>query len=83
MELCPTLKYIEELQPILVRTIHVNCCRRNCRYNSIMQKNASHIIDLHDKQAFEVSLIENIQRKTISPLDEAAAFKAYVSDFGC
>jgi ParB family transcriptional regulator, chromosome partitioning protein len=42
----------------------------------IIAFDACHII------AFEVSLIENIQRKTISPLDEANAFKAYVSDFG-
>ena len=30
----------------------------------------------------EVSLIENLQRKTLGPLGEASAFKAYVSDFG-
>jgi hypothetical protein len=45
-------------------------------------KKNCHIIELDDKQAFEVSMIENIQRKTLSPLDEATAFKAYVSDFG-
>jgi len=45
-------------------------------------KIACHIIELDDKQAFEVSLIENLQRKTLGPLDEASAFKAYVSDFG-
>jgi len=27
----------------------------------------------------EVSLVENIQRKSMSPLDEANAFKAYVA----
>jgi ParB family transcriptional regulator, chromosome partitioning protein len=43
---------------------------------------ACHIVELDDREAFEVSLIENIQRKTISPLDEATAFKAYVCDFG-
>jgi ParB family chromosome partitioning protein len=41
-----------------------------------------HIIELDDKQSFEVSLIENLQRKTLSPLDEASAFKVYVSDYG-
>jgi ParB family transcriptional regulator, chromosome partitioning protein len=46
------------------------------------KKIACHIIELDDKQAFEVSLIENIQIKTTSPLDEANAFKAYMSDFG-
>jgi ParB family transcriptional regulator, chromosome partitioning protein len=39
------------------------------------KKIACHIIELDDKQAFEVSLIENIHRKSLSPLDEATAFK--------
>ena len=34
------------------------------------------------KEAFEVSLTENVQRKTLNPLEEARAFKTYVSDFG-
>lgn len=29
-----------------------------------------------------MSLIENIQRKTLDPIEEARAFKAYVDDFG-
>ena len=41
-----------------------------------------HIIELSDKEAFEISLIENIQRKTLSPIEEAHAFKSYVSEFG-
>jgi ParB family chromosome partitioning protein len=41
-----------------------------------------HIVELDDKQAFEVSLIENIQRKTLSAIEEAHAFKRYVEDFG-
>ena len=41
-----------------------------------------HIVELNDKDAFEVSLIENIQRRTLSPVEEAYAFKTYVSDFG-
>jgi ParB family chromosome partitioning protein len=41
-----------------------------------------HIVELDDKEAFEVSLIENIQRETMNPIDEAEAFKLYVHDFG-
>jgi len=76
------------LQPILVRTMDgyfevVAGNRRYCACKSLgWKKIACHIIELDDRQAFEVSLIENIHRKTISPLDEATAFKAYVSDFG-
>jgi ParB family transcriptional regulator, chromosome partitioning protein len=47
-----------------------------------MERIACHIIEVDDKEAFEISLIENIQRKRISPIDEAKAFKLYISDFG-
>ena len=46
------------------------------------RKIACHIMDLVDKDAFEITLIENIQRKNLQPLDEARAFKIYVTDFG-
>ncbi len=36
----------------------------------------------NDKEAFEISLIENIQRRTLNPIEEAHAFRIYVSDFG-
>jgi ParB family chromosome partitioning protein len=41
-----------------------------------------HIVELGDREAFEVSLIENIQRRTINPIEEAHAFRSYISDFG-
>jgi ParB family chromosome partitioning protein len=40
------------------------------------------IVEMDDKKSFEVSLIENIQRRTLNPLEEARAFKTYVSKFG-
>jgi len=46
------------------------------------RKIACQVIELDDKGAFEVSLIENIQRKTLYPIEEARAFKKYVSEFG-
>jgi ParB family transcriptional regulator, chromosome partitioning protein len=76
------------LQPIVVRTMIgyfevVAGNRRYCACKALgLKKILCHIIELDDKQAFEVSLIENIQRKRISPLDEATAFKSYVYDFG-
>src|SRR5215207_4329120 len=42
----------------------------------------SQIVELSDKEAFEISLVENIQRRTLNPIEEAYAFKTYVSDFG-
>ena len=41
-----------------------------------------HIIEVSDQHAFEISLIENIQRKSLDPLEEASAYKKYVLNFG-
>jgi ParB family chromosome partitioning protein len=46
------------------------------------RKIACQVIELDDKGAFEISLIENIQRKTLYPMEEARAFKKYISEFG-
>jgi ParB family chromosome partitioning protein len=35
-----------------------------------------------DKQAFEIQLTENIQRKSMDPIEESEAFRRYVVDFG-
>lgn len=87
-ELAKSIEQKGLLQPILVRTLDgyfevVAGNRRYCACKALgWKKIACHIIELDDKQAFEVSLIENVQRKSLSPLDEATAFKTYVSDFG-
>ena len=41
-----------------------------------------HVADLSDREAFEVSLVENIQHETMNAIDEARAFKRYVDDYG-
>jgi len=38
--------------------------------------------ELSEKGAFELQLIENIQRMTFNPIDEARAFKKYTIEFG-
>jgi ParB family chromosome partitioning protein len=43
---------------------------------------ACHVIELDDKRAFEISLIENIQRKTLHHIEEAQAFRKYITEFG-
>ena len=35
-----------------------------------------HIVCLDETQAFELALVENIRRKSFTPLEEATAFKA-------
>lgn len=37
--------------------------------------------DLDDKTAFELALTENLQRKTLAPLEEARAFLNYVDEY--
>jgi ParB family transcriptional regulator, chromosome partitioning protein len=76
-------------QPILVRAKQEHLYEvvaGNRRYQACKflgwRRIACHIVELNDKEAFEISLIENIQRKTLSSLEEAHAFKKYVSDFG-
>jgi ParB family transcriptional regulator, chromosome partitioning protein len=40
------------------------------------------VSEFDDKLAYEVSLVENLQRRTLDPLEEARAFKKYVDEFG-
>jgi len=47
-----------------------------------MRRVPAHVVELDDREAFEVSLLENIQRETLNPIEEARAFKDYVEDFG-
>ena len=76
------------LQPIVVRSYgeFFEIVAGNRRYHACRsigwRKIACHIVELSDKEAFEISLIENLQRKNLSPIEEGHAFKAYVSDFG-
>ena len=38
--------------------------------------------ELSEKDAFEIQLIENMQRMTMNPIEEARAFKKYTLEFG-
>ncbi|MGL4109907.1 ParB/RepB/Spo0J family partition protein [Clostridium sp. LP20] len=39
------------------------------------------VMDLTDKEVLEISLIENIQRQDLNPIEEALAYKKLLSDF--
>ena len=39
------------------------------------------VMDLTEKQVLEISLIENIQRQDLNPIEEALAYKILLSDF--
>lgn len=76
------------LQPILIRPLdhgfeivaghrRFQACR-SLRWRFIPCK----IREMSDKQAFEIQLTENIQRKSMDPIEEAEAFHRYVMEFG-
>ena len=75
--------------PIVVRVIDefiYEIVAGNRRYiackNLGYKKVACHVIELDDKGAFEISLIENIQRKTLHQVEEGQAFYKYISESG-
>ena len=76
------------LQPILIRPLEhgfeivaghrrFQACR-TLRWRFVSAK----IRELSDKQTYEIQLTENIQRKSMDPIEEAEAFRRYVVDFG-
>jgi ParB family transcriptional regulator, chromosome partitioning protein len=78
------------LQPIVVRpldnTSYFELVAGNRRFQACNNLQCSkilcHIVDLDDKEAYEVSLVENVQHKTLEVVEEAEAFNKYVSDYG-
>jgi ParB family transcriptional regulator, chromosome partitioning protein len=76
------------LQPIVVRPVRegfeviagnrrLSACRMLGK-----KKVPCYVVGLDAKQAFEVSLIENLQRNSLNPIEEARAYKRYVDEYG-
>jgi ParB family chromosome partitioning protein len=76
------------LQPIIVRpkNDYFEIVAGNRRYEACKKlgwkKIICHIVELDDKEAFEIGLIENIQRKNFDPIEEARSFEMYVLKYG-
>ena len=87
-ELTLSIKEKGLLHPITVRAKegHFEIVAGNRRYLACKalgwRKILCHIVELDDKEAFEISLVENIQRRTLNALEEGTAFRTYVSEFG-
>ena len=88
-ELCYSIKEKGLLHPIIVRMIEdgeYEIVAGTRRYNACKmlgcRKILSHVVELDDKDAFEVSLIENIHSKNLNPIEEARAFQDYVTNYG-
>ena len=88
-ELVGSIRQRGLLQPIVVRGLedqYYQIIAGYRRYQACKRlswrKITCNIVELDDKESFELSLIENIQRETLNPIDEARAFKVYISEFG-
>lgn len=46
------------------------------------KKIPARVTSFSDKDAFEIQLVENMQRMTMDPIEEAEAFRKYILDFG-
>lgn len=86
--LMQSIRQVGLLQPILVRRTDdgFEIVAGNRRYEACRRlrwrKIPSCIAELSDKDAFEVALTENIQRKSLNPIQEAEAFTRYVKEYG-
>jgi ParB family chromosome partitioning protein len=88
-ELAKSIMHVGLLQPIIVRLNDLHTFELVAgyrRYNACKKigwrKITCHVVELDDKSAFEVSLIENVQRQTLNPIEEGLAFRNYVNKFG-
>jgi ParB family chromosome partitioning protein len=88
-ELASSIKNIGLLTPIIVRTTSsgtFEIVAGNRRFRACKslgwKKIPCQIMELDDKSAFEVSIIENVQRHTLNIMEEGYAFRRYVNDFG-
>jgi ParB family chromosome partitioning protein len=87
-ELMASIRNHGLIQPIIVRIIkdgyelvaghrRFEACRR-LRWRKV----PCLVLELDDKEAYEVQLVENIQRESLNPLEEAEYYKEYVSNYG-
>jgi ParB family chromosome partitioning protein len=87
-EIVSSIKEKGLIQPIIVRPVgnrfevvagarRLEACKR-LRWSRV----PCIVRDISEKDAFEISLTENVQRKTMNPIEEARAFKQYVDKYG-
>jgi ParB family chromosome partitioning protein len=88
-KLAKSIKENGLLHPIVVRSKSENLFEivaGNRRYNACKmlgwKQISCHIVEMDDKSAYEVSLIENVQRRSMDPIQEGLAFKKYIDEYG-
>lgn len=87
-ELMSSIEKVGLLQPIVVRPVEneYEVIAGNRRFEACRRlswiKIPCHIVEMNDKEAFEISLVENVQRNMLNPIEEARAFSRYVEENG-
>lgn len=88
-ELAESIKTYGILQPIIVRKLGIDSYEliageRRLRASKIvgLEKIPAIIREYTDAQTSEISIIENVQRQNLSPIEEAQAYERLIRDFG-
>jgi ParB family transcriptional regulator, chromosome partitioning protein len=87
-ELSLSIKKHGLLQPIIVRPVdsgfEIVAGHRRFHACKLLLWRAipSYVKELSDMAAFEIQLVENIQRETLNAVEEARAFEMYVTEYG-
>lgn len=87
-ELASSIKQQKVIQPIVVRKIRnrfqVVAGERRLRAARMAKipKLPAVVRDLSDKEVLEISLIENLQRESLNPFEEAEIFQQIIDHFG-
>ncbi|MGL5353672.1 MAG: ParB/RepB/Spo0J family partition protein [Clostridium sp.] len=86
-ELAESIKHHGIVQPIIIRKdaddFIIVAGERRWRAAKLLglKEVPAIIMDLNDKQVLEISLIENIQRENLNPIEEAIAYKQLLTEF--
>lgn len=87
-ELAASINQHGLLQPIVVRPKNheFEVAAGNRRLAAVkmlkLRKISCHVVELSDREAYEVALVENVQHKTMNPIEEGLAFSRYVKNHG-
>lgn len=87
LELAESIKQFGVLQPLLVQKkddyFEIIAGERRWRASKLAGIKEVPVIikDFSEQEAVEISLIENIQRENLNPIEEAAAFKRLMEEF--
>ncbi|MBQ9428707.1 MAG: ParB/RepB/Spo0J family partition protein [Clostridia bacterium] len=88
-ELADSISVHGVLQPLLVREIadgHYQIIAGERRYRASKMAGLTEVpvivLDKNDLETAQISLIENVQRENLNPIEEAAAYRSLIKEFG-